>query len=118
LSLAGFLAIHIDTTILIAVVNGHIGAPGWLLNTGDLAEVRPLDDAGPLAAADPRKANAPTTKARGDAIVRNALAGEVPIVVIVLGAAHDLRESIRAAEPKCGYTRLTTKKLAELVVNH
>jgi hypothetical protein len=46
-----------------------LGAPGWLLMTGDLAEVRPLDDAGPLAAADPRKADAATMKAREDAIV-------------------------------------------------
>jgi hypothetical protein len=31
-----------------------------------------------------------------------------------LGAARDLTESIRAADPNCGYIRLTTKKVQEL----
>ena len=91
-----------------------IGTPGWLLMTGELAEVRPLDDPGPLAAADPRKADAATMKARKDAMVRNALAGGEPVFVIVLGAAHELSASIREADSNCGYIRLTTKKVAEL----
>jgi hypothetical protein len=36
-------------------------------------------------------------------------------VVIVLGAAHDLTESIRAADPNCGYIRVTTRKVAEFI---
>jgi hypothetical protein len=35
-------------------------------------------------------------------------------VVVVLGAGHDLKESIRAADPQCGYVRVVTKKVAEL----
>jgi hypothetical protein len=92
-----------------------LGAPGWLMTHAELAEVRPLDDEGPLAAADPRKADAATLKAREDTIVRNALKGGEPIAVIVLGASHDLTASVRAADPSCGYIRLTTKKVAELV---
>jgi hypothetical protein len=55
------------------------------------------------AAGDPRKADAATLKARDDAIVRNALKGGEPVVVIVLGASHDLLAGIRAADPNCGY---------------
>jgi hypothetical protein len=37
------------------------------------------------------------------------------VVVIVLGGGHDLAESVRAADPNCGYIRLTTKKVRELM---
>jgi hypothetical protein len=47
--------------------------------------------------------------------VRNALAGGEPVVVIVLGAGHDLTESVRAADPRCGYLRVTTTKVRELL---
>jgi hypothetical protein len=90
-----------------------VGAPGRLLLAGGLEEVRPLDDADALAAADPRTADAATLKARDDAIVRNALAGGEPVVV-VLGGDHDLIESVRAADPNCWYIRVTTKKVGEL----
>src|SRR5262249_10882137 len=76
-----------------------LGAPGQPLMAGELAEVRPLDDAGPLAAADPRQADAQTLKARDDALMANALAGGEPVVVIVLGSGHDLAASVRAADP-------------------
>jgi hypothetical protein len=49
-------------------------------------------------------------------MVRNALAGGEPVVVIVLGAAHDLTESIRAADPNCCYIRVTTNRVQELIV--
>jgi hypothetical protein len=91
-----------------------VGAPGRLLLAGGLDEVQPLDDPEALAAADPRKADAATLKARDDAIVRNALAGGEPVVVVVLGGGHDLAESVRAADPGCGYYRVTTIKIAEL----
>jgi hypothetical protein len=52
-----------------------LGAQGQLMIDGELAGVRPLDDAEALAAADPRKADAATMKAGDDAVVRNALAG-------------------------------------------
>ena len=58
-----------------------LGAPGWLLMTGDLAEVRPLDDTGSLAAAEPRKADAATMKAREDAMDRPALQ-DVPQAIL------------------------------------
>jgi hypothetical protein len=92
-----------------------VGAPCRLLLAGGLEEVRPLDDAETLAAADPRKADAATLKAREDAIVKNALAGGDPVVVIVLGGGHDPAESVRAADPHCGYVRVTTGKVAELM---
>jgi len=68
-----------------------------------------------LAAADPRKAGRAALQARDAAIVSNALAGGEPVAVIVLGAGHDLTESVRAADPECGYVRLTTKTVAELM---
>jgi hypothetical protein len=54
-------------------------------------------------------------KARDDAIVKNALAGGEPVVIVVLGGGHDLAESVRAADPHCGYIRVTTDKVAELM---
>jgi hypothetical protein len=92
-----------------------VGAPGRLLLAGELDEVRPLDNAAALAAADPRKAYVATVKAREDAIVRNDLAAGEPVVVIVLGAGHDLAESDRSADPHCGYISVTTGKVAELM---
>jgi hypothetical protein len=86
-----------------------------VLLAGGLEEVRPLDDADALAAADPRKADAATMKARDDAIVKNALANGEPVVVILLGGGHDLAESVRAVDPRCGYIRVTTAKVAELM---
>ena len=64
--------------------------------------------------ADPGKADAATLKARDDAIVRNALAGGEPVVIVVLGGDHDLIESVRAVDPNCGYIRVTTMKVAGL----
>jgi hypothetical protein len=92
-----------------------VGASGRLLLAEGLEEVRPLDDAVALAAADPRKADAATMKASEDAIVRNALANGEPVVVIVLGGGHDLIESVRAADQSCAYIRVTTGKVAELM---
>jgi hypothetical protein len=66
-------------------------------------------------AADPWKADAATLKARDDAIVRNALAGGEPVVVIVLGGGHDLAASVRAADSHCDYVRVTIAKVAELM---
>ena len=62
----------------------------------------------------PGRADAAPRKARDDAILRNALKGREPVVVIVLGASHDLTASIRAAHPSCGYIRLTMKKVAAM----
>jgi hypothetical protein len=92
-----------------------VGAPGRLLMAGELDEVRPLDDAEALAAADPRKADAATMKARDDALVRNTLAGGEPVVVVVLCGGHDLAASVRAVDPHCGYVCVTTGKVAELM---
>jgi hypothetical protein len=41
--------------------------------------------------------------------LRNHRAGHRP------GATHDLTESVRAADPNCGYIRLTIHKVAELI---
>jgi hypothetical protein len=51
--------------------------------------------------ADPGKADAATLKARDDAIVRNALKGGEPVVVIVLGVSHNQTESVRAVDSNC-----------------
>jgi hypothetical protein len=48
-------------------------------------------------------------------MVRNALRDGEPIVWVLLGAGHDLTESIREQDPRCGYVRVTTKKVAELI---
>jgi hypothetical protein len=76
--------------------------------------VRPLDGAEALVAANPRKADVTTMKARDDAIVRNALAGGAPVVVM-LGGGHDLAERVRAADPHCGYVRVTSGEAAGLM---
>jgi hypothetical protein len=86
-----------------------VGAPGWLLMTGELAEVRPLDDAGPLAATDPRKADAVTMKAREDARVRNALANcprrvgpeQVAHLSIVTSVDHTAARNASELEKHC-----------------
>jgi hypothetical protein len=54
-------------------------------------------------------------KAREDAIVKHALAGGEPVVVIVLGGGHDLAASVRAVDPHCGYLRVMTEKVRELL---
>jgi hypothetical protein len=54
-------------------------------------------------------------KAREDAIVKNALAGGEPVVIVVLGGGHGLAASVRAADPRCGYNRVTTGKVAGLL---
>jgi hypothetical protein len=35
--------------------------------------------------------------------------------LVALGAGHDLAKSVRAADPNCGYLRLTAMKVAELM---
>jgi hypothetical protein len=69
---------------------------------------------GHIRAAGPRNAGAATLKAGEDSIVRNAMKGGKLVVVVVLGAGHDLTESIWAQDPNCGYIRLMTHKVAEL----
>jgi hypothetical protein len=68
---------------------------GWLASKR-LAEVRPLDDAATLYAADPRRTGGrideAKVRARQAAIVRRVLAQPEPVVVLVLGGSHDLTE--------------------------
>lgn len=79
-----------------------------------------LDDEKALAEAAPKRVNGgyefdpEKLRAWREAIVRNCMAQGVPLVVIILGAAHDLTEAIKAQAPDWGYTRITTRKVAEL----
>jgi hypothetical protein len=91
-----------------------VGAPGRLLLAWGWPRCGPWTTPR-SAAADPRKAVAATLKARDDAIVRNALAGGEPVVVVVLGGGHDLTASVRAADPHWGYIRVATVKVALLM---
>jgi hypothetical protein len=92
----------------------EVGAPGQLLIAGDLAEVLPLDDSHLLAEADPREAGRTALEARDRAIVRNALRRGEPVVIVVLGAGHDLTPWVRQQDPNCGYVRITTREVAWL----
>jgi hypothetical protein len=85
----------------------QIGAVGRLLMAEELSEARPLDDPG-TNTSDAREAV-------DRRIARNALRGTEPVVVVVLGAEHDLSEAIREHDPRCGYIRVATSKMAELL---
>lgn len=97
-----------------------LGSAGRLCVAGKL-DVRPLDDAALLERAKPRVAggrvfvDSAAAKARADAMARLALRGEGPVVVVVLGAGQDLTESIEEQDPRCGYVRVTTRKVAEWI---
>jgi hypothetical protein len=97
-----------------------LGSAGRLCLAGKL-DVRPLDDEALLQRARPRLAGGrvfldpAAAKARADAMARLALRGEGPVLVVVLGAGIDLAESIEGQDPRCGYVRVTTRKVAEWV---
>lgn len=79
------------------------GAVGQLVMTGEI-EVLPLDDEALMDAADPTKNgwrfDGADNDAREAAMVKRLLAGG-PVVVVVLGQAHDLRSELVAACPTC-----------------
>jgi hypothetical protein len=97
-----------------------LGSAGRLCLAGRL-DVRPLDDDSLMQRARPRLAGGrvllepAAAKARAAAMARLALRGEGPVVVVVLGAGIDLTDSIEEQDPRCGYVRVTTRKVAEWV---
>jgi hypothetical protein len=96
-----------------------LGAAGRLYMIGKL-HVLPLEDAAIYEKAKPRlvggkvQVHPRAAKVRADAMVRNVLRGDGELAVLVLGAGHDLTESIEEQDPRCEYIRVTTGKLAEL----
>jgi hypothetical protein len=92
-----------------------IGAAGRLLMAEELSEVRALDAPGTPPDIDLRKSSPSERKARDEAIARNALRGGEPVVVVILGADHDLSDGLRETAPRCAYVRVTTHKVRELL---
>ncbi len=98
----------------------EIGAAGRLLVSGELDDVLPLEEtvayqnAQPLAATGEVKLDPATIEARHDAQVK-AVLDNGTFGLIVLGAAHDLTESVgRLGGGKCEYVRVTTKWVEEM----
>jgi hypothetical protein len=92
----------------------RIGTAGRLLMAGELAAVLPIENDAPFEAANPVGKDGSVTldakknERREDAQVRNLLKGG-PLVVVVLGGAHDLTDNIiRLADEKCRYVSVTT----------
>jgi hypothetical protein len=78
-----------------------------------LVEVRALEDAEALAAAEPRWLGGElfdpaAVRAREDAMAKRLAAAKEPIVVVLLGGAHDLSEPLSKHAPRAGYVRVTT----------
>ena len=90
-----------------------VGAAGQLLAKG-VVDVRPLDDAEAHARANPLAGGkvmpevAASTE-RHDAMVKILAADKSPLLVLVLGGAHDLSGSVRRLMPRAGYVRVTMK---------
>ena len=109
---------------LIVLLDGHrerlleVGAAGRLLISGELEEVLPLEEDGAMEHANPITPNGTVRheesklEARHDAQLR-VLAKESPVVVIVLGGAHDLTGSVRRAGNGWECLRVTTQRFNE-----
>lgn len=97
----------------------ELGAAGRLLMTGELQEVLPLEDAEKLEQAKPVtpsgevKLDPAKVKARNDAQVRMAFK-HGPVAVVILGGAHDLKDSASRFTGGCEYLRVTTRRFKEL----
>lgn len=94
----------------------EIGAPGKLLISRELQAVRPLDAAEPLEAANPIREDGRfvfdehANETREDFMVRHLLS-ETSLVVIVLGAGHDLTNNLAKQTSKFRYIKISTKHL-------
>jgi hypothetical protein len=97
-----------------------LGAAGRLCLVGKL-DVLPLDDEMVLEMAKSRLVrgkvvtNSRAAMARDRAMVQNILQSNEPIRVILLSAGRDLSERIEELDPHCGYVRVTTRKVAEII---
>lgn len=92
----------------------EVGAGGRLMMAGEL-EVIPTEDAEALEAANPVKDgkvqwDEDADERREDAIVRNMLAGESPVAVLILGGGHDLSDNVeRIGGGEVEYVRVQVK---------
>src|SRR5262249_5288272 len=77
-----------------------------------LMEVRSLEDADALKAAEPRWLGGElfdpaAVRARGEAMARRLASAKEPLVVALLGGGHDLSEALAKHAPKARHVRLT-----------
>jgi hypothetical protein len=96
----------------------EVGAAGRLLLAGEIKEVVPLEDPAAFSAANPLDATGRVSfdpekfAAREDAQVKRLLDGD-RFALVILGAAHSLTDSIRRANQRCEYIRVTTARVQE-----
>jgi hypothetical protein len=97
----------------------RIGAAGRMLMAGELAEIVPLDDDAAHKAANPLKNDGTVVldeseiDSREKAMAERLLAGDEAVVVIVLGAAHDLTEEFEGTGAE--YRRIVPSRVEWLV---
>jgi hypothetical protein len=93
----------------------RIGAPGQLFAADVLKDVRPLKEVEAHAKSKPIGENSKVEieraahQERHDAIVRNIAKTEDKLVVIELGGAHELRESMKRLVADAEYVRVRLK---------
>ena len=98
----------------------ELGAAAWLLASGELNDVLPLDDERLLDAARPVSPDGMVRFDPGKVAAREAGIVETamrhgPVAVVVLGGAHDLTEQARRVGGRtCEYIRVTTRRYAEV----
>lgn len=86
-----------------------VGAAGELLAAGIVAEVRPLEDAELLAAADPRRTDGTAAFnevgqwQRDQAIVKRLLQCTESVAIVILGGSHDLTSELSASDRPVRY---------------
>jgi hypothetical protein len=88
----------------------EVGAAGQLMMAGEL-EVIPAEDTLALEAANPVKDgqvqwNEAANERREDAIVRNVLAEESAVAVLVLGGGHDFSDNVERTGGEVEYVRV------------
>jgi hypothetical protein len=99
-----------------------LGAAGRLCLARKL-DVLALEDAVPLERAKPRLVGGRVvtdpvaSEDREEAMVRNLLKSGEELMVVMLSAGRDLSESIEVWDPHCGYIRVLTRKVAEIIGN-
>jgi hypothetical protein len=97
-----------------------LGAAGRLCMAGKL-DVLPLDNEIALELAKSRLVrgkvltNPRAATARESAMVRNVLQTGEKVMVVLLSAGRDLSDSIYDQDQRCGYLRITTRKVAEII---
>lgn len=93
-------------------VTARLQVLGQKVNTFGLDSWKELEDATPKKVNGGWVFDQVKVRARRVAIVRNCVATGKDVVVIILGAAHDLRDVIEEQAPGWGYIRITTASVA------